>query len=128
LQVAYHQLPKLDIGRTNLARQQVASQTQVASCVSSIAETRHRKDQLGQAAGGQRFNKLANHEDSADPKTHIRFFFPHSPLYSQVAGIRSLIEPKEISDLASAKTIDNQRPIETRLQNLEHFDFKMYKI
>jgi len=30
LQVAHHQLPKLDIGRTNFARQQVASQTQVA--------------------------------------------------------------------------------------------------
>jgi len=29
-QVAYYQLPKLDIGRTNLARQQLASQTQVA--------------------------------------------------------------------------------------------------
>jgi hypothetical protein len=30
-------------------------------------------------------DKLENHEDSADPKTHIRFFFHHSPFYSQVA-------------------------------------------
>ncbi len=70
-------------------------------------------------------HKSANQQDSGDLKTYVKFFFP--PLFSS-SGIPSFIKSKEINNLARAKTICDQRPIETPLHNSERFDIEMYPL